>query len=240
MLDPVGRRSFLKLMGASLALAGVSACTRQPTEKIFPYVKAPELIVPGEPLYFATAMPLGGIATGLLVESHMGRPTKIEGNPDHPASLGATDLLGAGVGADALRSRPLAGASATSATIQTWSNFSAALAALLAAQKAQAAAPGCASSPARSPRRRWRRRSRQLLAQYPQATLAPVRAGRRATPRAPRRAAPSARPLDTQYRFDRADRVLSLDADFLGGSGPGQVRYVRDFIAPPRRGARRR
>ena len=80
-------------MGASLALAGLSACTRQPTEKVFPYVKAPECIVPGEPLFFATAMPLGGIATGLLVESHMGRPTKIEGNPDHPASLGATDVF---------------------------------------------------------------------------------------------------------------------------------------------------
>src|SRR6185369_7607865 len=93
LLDPVARRTFLKLMGASLALAGVSACTRQPTEKVFPYVKAPELIVAGEPLYFATAMPLGGIATGLLAESHMGRPTKVEGNPDHPASLGATDLF---------------------------------------------------------------------------------------------------------------------------------------------------
>ena len=103
------RRTFLKLMGASLALAGVSACTRQPTEKIFPYVQAPEQIVPGKPLYFATAMPLGGFATGLLVESHMGRPTKVEGNPEHPASLGATDVFCAGVGARPLRSRPLAG-----------------------------------------------------------------------------------------------------------------------------------
>src|SRR5579862_9624921 len=67
-LNPVGRRTFLKLMGASLALAGVGACTRQPTEKVFPYVRAPELIVAGEPLFFATAMPLSGIATGVLVE----------------------------------------------------------------------------------------------------------------------------------------------------------------------------
>ena len=80
-------------MGASLALAGVTACTRQPAEKIVPYVRQPEEIVPGKPLFFATAMPLGGVATGLLVESHEGRPTKIEGNPQHPGSLGATDVF---------------------------------------------------------------------------------------------------------------------------------------------------
>ena len=86
--DPVGRRQFLRLMGASLALAGAGACTRQPAEEIVPYVQAPEQIVPGRPLFFATAMPLDGFGTGMLVENHMGRPTKIEGNPDHPASLG--------------------------------------------------------------------------------------------------------------------------------------------------------
>lgn len=91
--DPVGRRAFLRLMGASLALAGLGACTRQPAEKILPYVRAPEQVVPGKPLFFATAMTLGGIASGVLAESHMGRPTKIEGNPGHPASLGATDLF---------------------------------------------------------------------------------------------------------------------------------------------------
>src|SRR5689334_14748261 len=92
-LDPVGRRGFLKLMGASLTLAGVSACTRQPDEDIVPYVRQPEEIVPGKPLFYATAMPFAGSGVGLLVESHEGRPTKIEGNPDHPSSLGATDLF---------------------------------------------------------------------------------------------------------------------------------------------------
>src|SRR3954469_20735888 len=92
-LDPVGRRGFLKLMGASLALAGVSACTRQPTEELVPYVRQPEEIVPGKPLFYATAMPFNGAGVGLLVESHEGRPTKIEGNPDHPSSRGATDLF---------------------------------------------------------------------------------------------------------------------------------------------------
>ncbi|MCE7936073.1 MAG: twin-arginine translocation signal domain-containing protein, partial [Chlorobi bacterium CHB2] len=69
MLDPVTRRSFLKVMGASVALAGVSACFKQPDEKIVPFVKAPEQIVPGKPLYYATALTVGGYATGVLVES---------------------------------------------------------------------------------------------------------------------------------------------------------------------------
>ncbi len=78
-------------MGASVALAGASGCTVQPKEVIVPYVRQPEEVVPGNPLFYATAMSTAGIATGLLVESHMGRPTKVEGNPQHPASLGATD-----------------------------------------------------------------------------------------------------------------------------------------------------
>ena len=80
-------------MGASLALAGLNACTSQPEEKIVPYVQQPEHLIPGKPLFFATAMTLSGYANGLLMESHMGRPTKAEGNPDHPASLGATDVF---------------------------------------------------------------------------------------------------------------------------------------------------
>ncbi|HMB80918.1 MAG TPA: TAT-variant-translocated molybdopterin oxidoreductase, partial [Vicinamibacterales bacterium] len=91
--DPVARRTFLKLMGASLALAGVTACTKQPAEKIVPYVRQPEELIPGKPLFYATAMSLGGVATGLLVESHEGRPTKIEGNTLHPGSLGASDVF---------------------------------------------------------------------------------------------------------------------------------------------------
>src|SRR5437868_14035126 len=82
--DPFERRTFLKLMGASLALAGLSGCVIQPPEKIVPYVKQPEEEVPGKGLYFATAFSLGGIATPVLVRSNEGRPTKIEGNPDHP------------------------------------------------------------------------------------------------------------------------------------------------------------
>src|SRR5262249_33929248 len=91
--DPVARRTFRKLRGASLALAGVSACTRQPPEKIVPYVRQPEDLITGKPLFYATAMTVGGVAAGLLVESHEGRPTKIEGNPLHPGSLGSSRVF---------------------------------------------------------------------------------------------------------------------------------------------------
>jgi molybdopterin-containing oxidoreductase family iron-sulfur binding subunit len=90
------RRTVLKLMGASLALAGFNSCTRQPDERILPYAKMPEAIIPGQPLYYATAMPWAAGSIGLLVENHMGRPTKIEGNELHPASLGATDPMAQG------------------------------------------------------------------------------------------------------------------------------------------------
>ena len=86
--DP-DRRRFLSLMGASLALSGLVSC-RRPVENIYPYVRAPEEVVPGNPLYFATALPFFGTAFGVVVESHEGRPTKIEGNPRHPDSLGAS------------------------------------------------------------------------------------------------------------------------------------------------------
>lgn len=94
--DEVGRRQFLRVMGASLALAGLSGlsgCVTRPAEHIIPYVRQPEEVTPGESLFFSTAAPLGGYGTGLLVESTMGRPIKVEGHPEHPASLGATDLF---------------------------------------------------------------------------------------------------------------------------------------------------
>jgi molybdopterin-containing oxidoreductase family iron-sulfur binding subunit len=89
------RRAFLERMGAALAAAGLPACPGQdPPERIVPYARQPELLVPGTPLYFASSVALGAHAYGVLVETHEGRPTKIEGNPGHPASLGATDALG--------------------------------------------------------------------------------------------------------------------------------------------------
>ena len=89
----INRRDVMKLMAASAAMAGLSACTKLPTEKIVPYVRPPEEIIPGRPLFYATSMTQAGVATGLLVESHMGRPTKIEGNSEHPGSAGGTDVF---------------------------------------------------------------------------------------------------------------------------------------------------
>src|ERR1700685_4132268 len=91
--DAVDRRDFLKLMAASLAFAGLAGCKSNVQTNIVPYVKQPDGMVLGKPLFFATVMPFGADAYGLLVESHEGRPTNVSGNPDHPSSLGATDAL---------------------------------------------------------------------------------------------------------------------------------------------------
>ena len=91
--EGTSRRDFLKLMSASMALAGLSACVKQPLEPIVPYVRQPNEIVLGNPLFFASAMPFGAYASPVLVESHEGRPTKIEGNPEHPAGMGGSDVF---------------------------------------------------------------------------------------------------------------------------------------------------
>lgn len=88
----VGRREFLKLVGAGLALAGVTGCVTEPRRSILPYSMRPPEVTPGNPVYYATTMPLDGYGIGLLVGSREGRPTKVEGNPDHPASLGAAGV----------------------------------------------------------------------------------------------------------------------------------------------------
>src|SRR5580704_15719767 len=125
-LDADHRRNFLKLAAASLAFAGITACTKQPKEVIVPYVRQPEEFIPGVPLYYATAMCVGGIATGLLAKSNLGRPTKVEGNPQHPASLGSTD---AAMQASVLtlydpdRSKTVT----RNGYINTWDNFATAL-----------------------------------------------------------------------------------------------------------------
>jgi molybdopterin-containing oxidoreductase family iron-sulfur binding subunit len=77
--DSLSRRNFVKVMGASLALAGLSGCVIQPPEKIVPYVTPQEGMLPGKPNFFATAMSLGGVATGLLAKSYEGRPVKLPG-----------------------------------------------------------------------------------------------------------------------------------------------------------------
>src|SRR5438045_4030864 len=86
--NDLSRRDFIRLTGASLALAGFGACTKQPIERIVPYAKQPPEIVPGKSLPFASSTTFNGYAQGIVVSSREGRPIKIEGNPDHPMSLG--------------------------------------------------------------------------------------------------------------------------------------------------------
>ncbi len=93
--DQVSRRSFLRVMGASIALAGFAAC-RRPVQKIMPYSEEPEDIVPGNPLFYASAMPFQDALTGIVVENNEGRPSKVEGNDHHPASKGNTSIFGQG------------------------------------------------------------------------------------------------------------------------------------------------
>ncbi len=223
--DPKGRRNFLKLMSASLALAGVGACTRQPPEQIVPYVRQPEDLVPGRPLFFASAIPLGGIARPVLVESHMGRPTKIEGNPEHPASLGATDVLtqAAVLGLyDPDRSQIVT----YRGEVRPWATYVSAIQSALTGQKAmQGAGLRILTEPITSPS--LSEVMATILQDYPQARwhqYDPVAAdgGRLGLRQA------TGSPSDAVYHLDKADVVVSLDADFLG-FGASMVRYTRDF-----------
>jgi MoCo/4Fe-4S cofactor protein with predicted Tat translocation signal len=232
--DPASRRRFLSLMGASIALAGASACTVQPKEVIVPYVRQPEEIVPGKPLFYATAMSAGGIATGLLVESNMGRPTKIEGNPQHPASLGATD---AAMQASILtlydpdRSQTVT----RNGTISNWGSFITALTnarevASLKKGEGFRILTGTVTSPTLATQ------IQEFLASFPAAKWHQYEPCGRHSARAGSTAA-FGRATNTIYRFDRASVIVSLDADFLGSTMPGSLRYARDYTARRRAAA---
>src|SRR5207244_2976468 len=225
--DPVARRTFLKLMGASLALGGFTACTRQPAEKILPYVRQPEGLIPGKPLFYATAMALGGVATGLLVESHEGRPTKIEGNPQHPGSLGASDVFSQAAILD-LYDPDRVQTLTKFGEIRPWSAFLGEIRAQLVAQKPLGGAglrilTESVSSPTLAAQ------IRELLTQYPSAKWHQWDPASRENVRAGSKLA-FGEYVDARYTIDQADVILALDADFLGG-GPGGLRYAREFAA---------
>jgi MoCo/4Fe-4S cofactor protein with predicted Tat translocation signal len=224
--DPVrGRRNFLKLMGASLALAGMTACTRQPNEHIMPYVRQPEDLVPGRPLFFATATTLNGVAQGVLVESHEGRPTKVEGNPEHPASLGACDTISQ-ASVLGLYDPDRAQALTFNGEVRSSTAFSAAFRDALAQQKSKGGAGlRILTETVTSPSMGSQLRAIQKL--YPNAKW---HQWDPAGPHSARTAAMQAfgQPANTYYDFSQANVVVSLDADFLA-SGPGSVRYTRQF-----------
>ncbi len=226
--DPVGRRNFLKLMSASLALAGVTGCTVQPDELIVPYVRQPEELVPGKPLFYATAMSLGGVATGLLVESHEGRPTKIEGNPDHPASRGGTDVF-AQASVLTLYDPDRSGAITELGEIRPWSGF---VAAMRGALSAQAASKGAGlrilTETVNSPT--LAAQIQQILATHPDAKWIQWEPTTRDNVRAGARMAFGTY-VEPVYDFAKADVVLSLDADFLAAENAFGVKYARAFAS---------
>ena len=229
--DRIGRRGILKLMAASAALAGLTACTKMPVEKIVPYAQeVPEEFIPGKPLFYATAMPFGGVGKGLLVESHMGRPTKVEGNPSHPASLGAADIF-AQASVLGLYDPDRAKVAVHKGRIGSWSAFLDAMDQVslrLAARKGAGfrLLTETVTSPALADQ------IHSLLAHYPAARWHQfdpcggdgAREGARLA---------FGEYVNTVYRFDQAEVILSLDSDFLC-SGPGSVRYARDFAGKRR------
>jgi molybdopterin-containing oxidoreductase family iron-sulfur binding subunit len=225
--DSKSRRDFLKLMGASLALAGLSACTRQPVEKIVPYVRSPEEFIPGQPLYYATALILGGMATGVLVESHMGRPTKIEGNEKHPASLGATDAF-AQAAILTLYDPDRSQVVINSGRISTWSEFLAAVTRAMQSLKAKRGAglrllTETVTSPTLV------RQIQNLLREYPEAKWHQWEPVNRDAARAGALLAFGS-DVAVQYTIEKANVILSLEADFLA-RGAAHLRYARQFAA---------
>jgi len=225
-LDSVSRRGFLRLMGASLALAGMSACTKQPLEPIVPYVRQPEEVIPGRPLFFATAFSLSGYASPLLVESHLYRPTKIEGNPEHPASLGGTDVFAQAsiLGLyDPDRSQTMT----YLGDVRTWGDFLNAVRGPLNIQKGlQGAGIRILTQTVSSPTLNDQLRS--ILQLYPQAKWHVYEPVNRDNVYAGAQMA-FGRPVESIYNLDAADVILSLDADFLYAGFPGFTRYARDF-----------
>jgi molybdopterin-containing oxidoreductase family iron-sulfur binding subunit len=223
--DPIDRRDFIRLMGASLALAGLTACTKQPTEKIVPYVDAPEEIIPGKPLFYASAFVLGGYAQGVLVESHMGRPTKIEGNPEHPASLGSTTPF-AQASVLQLYDPDRSQSHLKKGRVSTWDEFGRDMEqALVPLQLTRGAGLRILTPTVTSPT--LASQIRALLERFPEAKWHQYEAINRDNEMAGAQLA-FGEPVALRHHFDRAQVVLTLDADVLG-HGPAQIRYARDF-----------
>ncbi len=217
-VDPVSRRGFLKLMGASMALAGMAGCTKQPEETIYPYVRQPEDLVLGKPMYFATAHPFSTGGVPLLVKSDEFRPIKIDGNPEHPYNRGGSDAFTQGTLLDLYdpdRSQHVTQRGEN----REWADFAKELRLKAAATK-DGSGIYFLSSTITSPTlaRQWK----AVQAAYPKTKLVqydPALAGTWL-----------AKGVNLQYSLDQADVIVSLDADFLSGAGfPGFHKLVRDY-----------
>ncbi|MBV8553090.1 MAG: TAT-variant-translocated molybdopterin oxidoreductase [Acidobacteriaceae bacterium] len=223
----VDRRSLLKVMAASLAMAGAAACTKQPKELIVPYVRQPENVIPGVPLFYATAMPVAGYARGLLVESHLNRPTKVEGNPDHPASLGATTYFEQASVLnlyDPDRSETVL----HEGRLSTWPSFTGRFseeAQSIAGRKGEGLAilSGVTTSPTlisqmNALRNQWP--AAKWYVHEPSVNPAVANAARKI----------AGRNAFIAYDLSKADVIVSLESDFLN-NGPAALVYARQFSA---------
>lgn len=222
-LSSVSRRDFLGLMAASLALAGMTGCVKQPTEEIIPYVVQPDGVTPGIPKFFATAMTLSGYGIPLLVESHMGRPTKIEGNPQHPTSLGGSDIFSQASILDLYdpdRSENIT----FNGDASSWFSFIGALRGSVLTQPRQQIRflTQSVSSPTLAAQ------LQALCSKYPNARWHQWEPINRDMVRAGSKLA-FGDYVETQYRFDKAEVILSVDADFLYPTFPGFHRYTREW-----------
>ena len=226
LVDSVSRRGFFKLMGSSLALAGMTACTKQPFEAIVPYVKQPEELVLGQPMFYATAFTLGGYGSPLLVTSREFRPIKIEGNDRHPASQGGTDVY-AQASILNLYDPDRAQDVSYLGNIASWSELVRALEDPLNAQQAKKGAglrilSQAFSSPTLADQKQ------QLLKKFPEAKWHFYEAVNRDNVYAGAQMA-FGQAVETTYKLDAADVIVSLDAEFLYAGFPGMTRYARDF-----------
>src|SRR5450432_4157264 len=225
-VDSVSRRGFLKVMGASLGLAGMTGCVRLPFEPIVPYVRQPENVIPGRPMFYATASTLGGYASPILVESHLGRPTKVEGNDQHPASLGGTDIFAQAsiLGMyDPDRSQSVV----SMGDQRSWQAFLGAIRGPLSAQKGlQGAGIRILTPTISSPT--LADQLRNFLKIYPRAKWHVYEPVNRDNVLEGAKLA-FGQPVETRYDLSKADVIVSLDADFLYAGFPGNTKYIRDF-----------
>jgi molybdopterin-containing oxidoreductase family iron-sulfur binding subunit len=224
LADAVTRREMIQLLGASLSLAGLAGC-RRPVEEIVPYVSAPEDVVPGIPRYYATTMPFRRSAYGLIVESHEGRPTKIEGNPEHPATLGAssTRVQASVLGLyDPDRSQTVT----LKGQRKSWSDFVTEWTRLSTAHAADGGASlAVLSQSFASPT--MARLASELRGRYPRLHWATYEAISEENRLAGLRQA-TGRDVDVMLRFDRAAVILCLDADPLLTDSE-MIRHARGF-----------
>ncbi len=224
--DAVSRRHFIGLMGAAIALSGVVGC-RRPLARILPYTKLPEDLLPGVPQQYATVMPFRGVGEGLLVTSNEGRPTKIEGNPSHPSSLGATHVWAQAATLE-LYDPERAKTPRRKGNDATWDQFTGWA---LPRMKELRADGGkglrilaeASASPALAAMRD------EFLAAYPQAEWQVYEPLNRDNALEGSRIA-FGKPLRTQLLLDQADVIVSLDSDFLY-TEPNSVRVARDYAS---------